>query len=86
MPSQRRHCDGYSRRDLLKSGAATAFGLPFTLPQMLATEARIDPAARQDVSFIYVFLRGGLSTIATFDLKPDAPDTLRGPFEKAAAH
>ena len=81
MPSQRRHCDGYSRRDLLKIGAATAFGLPFTLPQVLATEARIDPAARQDVSFIYVFLRGGLSTIDTFDLKPDAPDTIRGPFQ-----
>src|SRR3989440_241105 len=33
-----------------------------------------------DVSLIFLFLHGGLSTIDTFDLKPDAPAEFRGEF------
>ena len=74
-------CDGYTRRDALRLGAACAFGLPFSLPQILAAESASLDASRKDISFIYVFLKGGLSTIDTFDMKPDAPaDTIRGPF------
>src|SRR4029078_5118642 len=33
-----------------------------------------------DVSLIIVFLRGGLTTIDTFDMKPQAPAGIRGEF------
>ena len=33
---------------------------------------------------IYVFLKGGLSTIDTFDMKPDAPAEFRGEFDPVA--
>ena len=34
-----------------------------------------------DVSLIYLFLHGGLSTIDTWDMKPDAPAEFRGEFK-----
>ena len=36
---------------------------------------------RSDMSLIIVFLQGGLSTIDTWDMKPDAPSEIRGPFK-----
>ena len=73
-------CDNVPRRDFLRLGAAGVFGLNFGLPQLLAAEARAT-APTKDVSFIYVFLKGGLSTIDTFDMKPDAPAEFRGDFK-----
>jgi len=67
-------CDGLVRRDFLRVGATSIFGLPLAMPQILAAR----PA--KEVSLIYVFLHGGLSTIDTFDLKPDAPAEFRGEF------
>ena len=32
-------------------------------------------------SVIFVFLTGGLAHLDSFDLKPDAPDTVRGEFQ-----
>ncbi|MBL8865183.1 MAG: DUF1501 domain-containing protein [Planctomycetia bacterium] len=69
-----RYCDGLSRRDSVRLGTAALFGLPFTARNLLAADAK------KDVSLIYVFLHGGLSTIDTFDLKPDAPVEFRGDF------
>lgn len=81
MKTTNTFCDGYSRRDAIRIGSAGAFGLPFSLSRILAAEGSgsIDPS-KSDVSFIYVFLKGGLSTIDTFDMKPDAPEAIRGPF------
>ena len=77
--TSRRFCDGLPRRSLLKIGAAGVFGHAFGLPQLLA--AHLERKARDTgVSFIYVFLKGGLSTIDTWDLKPDAPAEFRGEF------
>jgi len=78
MIDRRTYCDGLPRRDLLRIGAAGLFGANFTLPAMLRAAAR--PDARDDVSLIIVYLKGGLSTIDTFDLKPDAPAEFRGEF------
>ena len=36
--------------------------------------------AAGDVSFIFLMLKGGLSTIDTWDMKPDAPAEFRGEF------
>ncbi len=71
-------CDGLSRRDCLRLGTAAAFGLPFTTANLLKAAEKDKPA--KDVSLIYLFLHGGLSTIDTFDMKPDAPAEFRGEF------
>jgi hypothetical protein len=73
------------RRDLLRVGSAGLFGTGISLAGLLAAQARAadsaGPAAdRRDVSLLIVYLKGGLSTIDTFDLKPDAPSKFRGEF------
>ncbi len=76
-----RFCDGLTRRDCLRVGAAGLFGL--TLPGLLERQARAAEQGKptKDVSLIFVFLHGGLSTIDTWDLKPDAPVEFRGDFK-----
>src|SRR5579859_1196284 len=69
-------CDGIIRRDFLRVGAAGLFGL--SLPRILA--AKEPTHSTKDVSLIYLFLHGGLSTIDTWDPKPDAPVEFRGDF------
>jgi uncharacterized protein (DUF1501 family) len=76
-------CDGVARRDFLRLGAAGIFGLGVTLPELLARRAAASDrgGSPRDVSLIFLFLHGGLSTIDTFDLKPDAPAEFRGDFK-----
>lgn len=71
-------CDGVSRRDAIRVGAAALFGAQFALPQLLRASEKAKPA--KDVSLIFVFLHGGQSHLDTFDLKPDAPAEFRGDF------
>src|SRR4051794_35496690 len=76
-------CDRIPRRDLLRVGSAAFMGASFSLAEMLQRRAAAAPAAARtdsDVSLIIVFLRGGLSTIDTVDLKPHAPAEVRGEF------
>jgi uncharacterized protein (DUF1501 family) len=81
-------CDGIVRRDFLRLGAAGVFGLGLSLPDILARQARAAERGRspRDVSLIFLFLHGGLSTIDTFDLKPDAPAEFRGEFKPIATN
>jgi Protein of unknown function (DUF1501) len=78
-----RDCENFHRRDFLKIGAAGVFGL--TLPQLLQLEARAaernEGKARRATSVIMVWLAGGPATIDMWDLKPDAPDGIRGEFK-----
>ncbi|HTN76783.1 MAG TPA: DUF1501 domain-containing protein [Pirellulaceae bacterium] len=79
--SRRPFCDGMHRRDLLRIGAASAFGYGLGLQRLLAAESSLNkPARSTGVSLIYIFLKGGLSTIDTWDLKPQAPAEIRGEF------
>ena len=72
-------CDGVARRDFLRVGSAGLFGSLWTLPGLTAYgDDRKLPG--NDRSLVIVFLRGGLSTIDTWDLKPDAPAEFRGEF------
>src|SRR4051812_39085035 len=71
-------CDGVTRRDALRVGSAALFGSALGLPQLLRAEE--DAKGHKDVSLIFVFLHGGLSTIDTLDMKPDAPAEFRGEF------
>jgi len=50
-----------------------------TLSGLLRQKA-LGATSLKEPSFIYVFLQGGLSTIDSFDMKPDAPSSIRGPF------
>ena len=56
--------------------AQRALGVNLPLAQ-LAAEPKL---TGKDTNFIFVFLKGGMSTIDTFDLKPNAPEDVRGPF------
>lgn len=83
-----RYCDGLVRRDLLRVGAAGLFGTTFTLQGVLQAQARAaaGSATARAKSLIYIVLEGGLSTIDTFDLKPDAPAEFSGPFRPIATN
>jgi len=76
-----RYCDGVSRRSFLKIGGLATGGL--TLPNLLRAEAAGTAGARggRHKSVIMVYLSGGLAHQDTFDLKPDAPDGVRGEFK-----
>jgi hypothetical protein len=79
----RTDCEGFHRRDFLKIGSAGLLGL--SLPQLLRLEAKGAPAAksgRKATNVIMVWLAGGPATIDMWDLRPDAPDTIRGEFKE----
>ncbi len=80
----RTDCEGFHRRDFLKLGAAGLFGL--TLPQLLQLEARAKETGgtknRRADAVILLWLAGGPATIDMWDLKPDAPDGIRGEFKQ----
>src|SRR4051794_1855006 len=68
-----------SRRDALRAGAIGLLGMG--MADIAALRAERSPRAR---SVIFVFLTGGLSHLDSFDLKPDAPDNVRGEFHPIA--
>jgi hypothetical protein len=80
-PQQRGFCDQISRRQVLRIGGAGMLGgltLP-TLLQLQAEAATSRPAKAQ--ACIFLFLEGGPSTIDMWDLKPEAPSEIRGPYK-----
>ncbi|HLN32601.1 MAG TPA: DUF1501 domain-containing protein [Gemmataceae bacterium] len=78
---RRGFCDGITRRHALKLGASGFIG-GLTLPTLFQMEATAsngtEPKAK---ACIFLFLQGGPSTIDMWDLKPDAPAEIRGPFK-----
>ena len=71
------------RRDFLHIGGLSAFGLGMTdLFGLQAASAAKTSAAKSPKakSCILIWLDGGPSHLETFDLKPDAPQEVRGPF------
>jgi uncharacterized protein (DUF1501 family) len=83
MTTTRTDCEGFYRRDFLKFGAAGLMGLG--LPELLRFEAKAAKTetgkARKANAVIMVWLGGGPSTIDMWDLKPDAPEGIRGEFK-----
>ena len=69
----------FSRRHLLQVGGLGLLGL--TMPKLLQAEAKgKGPKARaKSVIFLYQF--GGPSHLDMFDMKPDAPEGIRGPYK-----
>jgi len=77
-----RFCDGMTRRDFLHAGALPFLGLG--LPALGAMAANGAVAKDKDVNCIMLFLVGGPSQLDTWDMKPDAPAEIRGPFKPIA--
>src|SRR5436309_3682008 len=85
-----RYCDGRSRRSFLQLGGLAMGGL--SLPRLLQAEAQARGASPTGAlgagsshrSVIMIYLTGGPAHQDTFDLKPDAPDGIRGEFQPIA--
>src|SRR5262249_27701752 len=77
-----RLCDGISRREFLRVGALGLGGL--SLPGLLAGRAKASTSSRRPKSCIQLFMWGGPAQQETFDLKPSAPEGVRGPFRPMA--
>lgn len=81
-PGERvRHCGAApNRRDFLQVGALAAAGL--SLPQYLraAAEGKVRPG-HENRSCIMIFNLGAPSHVDLWDMKPDAPAEIRGPFK-----
>src|SRR5271154_5429387 len=74
-------CDGVSRRNFLKIGGLGALGL--SLPNLLALEAAAGVRSSQK-SVILIYLVGGPPHQDMFDLKPNAPKEIAGPWKPVA--
>jgi hypothetical protein len=77
-----RDCEGFYRRDFLTAGAAGLLGL--SLADVLRREARGARKAAGARGVILVWLGGGPATIDMWDLKPAAPENVRGDFRPVA--
>ena len=76
-------CNGVTRRDFLQAGTLGAIG--FGLPQWFAAQAAgaVKPGA-DDRACIMIFNLGAPSNMDLWDMKPDAPAEVRGPFKPIA--
>ncbi|MGD9724100.1 MAG: DUF1501 domain-containing protein [Pirellulales bacterium] len=77
-----------TRRSVLQAGGLGLLGLG--LPQLLAARATAAASVGTAAGFgrakrcIFLFMWGGPSQLDTFDMKPDAPREIRGPFQPIA--
>ncbi len=69
-------CDGPSRRSFLQAGLLAPLGL--SIGGALAAK---ETAKDTDTNCIMLMLVGGPSQLDTFDMKPNAPAEVRGPFK-----
>ena len=73
-------CDGVTRRDFIQIGTLGAMGI--TLPSYLAAKEKgLVDNKNEDRACIMIFNLGAPSHVDTFDMKPDAPSEIRGPFK-----
>jgi hypothetical protein len=83
-----RYCDGRTRREFLRLGGLAMGGL--SLPDLLHAEAQGASPTRSNAwgtshkSVIMIYLSGGPAHQDTFDLKPEAPDGIRGEYKPIA--
>jgi hypothetical protein len=71
------HSTVMTRRHALKVGGMGLLGL--TMPGLLRAEALVPSIKSRAKSVIFLFQWGGPSHIDMFDMKPDAPEGIRGP-------
>lgn len=73
------------RRDTLQLGILSALGLTFSDWYQLSTQGAIRSSAKAK-SCIMIWLDGGPSHLETFDVKPEAPLEVRGPFRAISSN
>ncbi|MFL5242302.1 MAG: DUF1501 domain-containing protein [Gemmataceae bacterium] len=74
-----------NRRELLQAGSLGLLGL--SLPALLkaqALDSSAEAGGKREKSVIFIFQSGGPPQHETFDLKPDAPENIRGEFKPIA--
>lgn len=78
------HSTSITRRRLLQLGGVSALtmGVPGTVAARLNPAKQTHGAAEK--SCIFILLCGGPSHLDMWDLKPDAPAEIRGPYKPAA--
>lgn len=81
LGSRKRLCDRLTRREMLQVGGLGLFslGLP-QLHRLQEAQAAAHGSFGQAKRIILLFLYGAAAQHETFDLKPDAPDEIRGKF------
>lgn len=82
-----------NRREIIRAGGLGMLGL--TLPRLLELESIARASGQDGIDFsaraakcksvIFLFLFGGPSQLETFDMKPDAPEKIRGPYRPIAS-
>jgi hypothetical protein len=78
-----RLCDGVTRREILRVGGLTLFGM--SVPQVLRAAEQASPGRPARAKSVILFnLLGGPSHMDMFDLKPGAPAEIRGEFRPIA--
>lgn len=75
-----RTCDGVTRRDFLQVGTLGAIGFSLTDLMRLKSRGAVSGDA-DNRSVIMIFNLGAPSQLDTWDMKPDAPAEIRGPFK-----
>lgn len=82
LGSQKRFCDGVSRRDFLQAGSLLGLGLSDLLRHRQASAASTPaaslPSFGRAKSCILLYLYGAPSQLETFDPKPDSAVEIRG--------
>src|SRR6185437_11599453 len=78
-----RFCDGLSRRNFLKIGGLGFGGL--SLAQLLSLESQAGTSQSRK-SLIMIYLVGGPPHQDLFDLKPNAPREIAGPYQPIATN
>ncbi len=73
-------CDGVTRRDFLQVGTLGLLGLSLSRLAELQARGATDKS-RDNKSCIMIFNLGAPSQLDTFDMKPNAPSEIRGPFK-----
>ena len=72
-------CDGLTRRDFVQVGTLGAAGLSLADWSQLQAAGAVDSS--RDMNGIMIFNLGAPSQMDTWDMKPNAPQEIRGPFQ-----
>ncbi|MBM3835779.1 MAG: DUF1501 domain-containing protein [Verrucomicrobia bacterium] len=73
-------CDGITRRDFLQVGTLGAIGLSLSQYSALKAAGAVSKG-KDERAAIMIFNLGAPSQLDTWDMKPDAPREIRGPFK-----
>ncbi len=73
-------CDGITRRDFLQAGTLSAVGLSLVEMQALQAQGAVSKG-HDDRAVIMIFNLGAPSQLDCWDMKPEAPAEIRGPFK-----